>query len=78
MLWLDWVFLKTKLSERVCRPCGHKIRNAAELYSFIEKAVSTEEDKDVKQKTALHDYHARKKRSIEIGEESENQMPDLA
>ena len=28
------------LSERVCRPCGRKIRNAAELYSFIEKAVS--------------------------------------
>ena len=28
------------LSERVCRPCGRKIRNAAQLYSFIEKAVS--------------------------------------
>ena len=28
------------LSERICRPCGHKIRNAAEQYSFIEKAVS--------------------------------------
>ena len=29
-----------RLSERVCRPCGRKIRNAAELYSFIEKGLS--------------------------------------
>ena len=28
------------LSERVCRPCARKIRNAAQLYSFIVKAVS--------------------------------------
>ena len=28
------------LSERVCRPCARKIRNAAQLYSFIEKGVS--------------------------------------
>ena len=28
------------LSERVCRPCGRKFTNAAELYSFIENAVS--------------------------------------
>ena len=28
------------LSERVCRPYGRKTINAAELYSFIEKAVS--------------------------------------
>ena len=28
------------LSERVCRPCARKIRNAAQLYSFIEKAAS--------------------------------------
>ena len=37
------------LSERVCRPCARKIRNAAQLYSFIEKAVSNtivEEDLD--------------------------------
>ena len=27
------------LSERVCRSCGRKIRNAAELYSFIEQAI---------------------------------------
>ena len=27
------------LSERFCRSCGRKIRNAAELYSFIEQAV---------------------------------------
>ena len=29
------------LSERVCRPCGRKIRNAAELYNFIKEAVSS-------------------------------------
>ena len=28
------------LSEQVCRSCGRKIRNAAQLYSFIKKAVS--------------------------------------
>ena len=28
------------MSERVCRPCARKIRNTAQLYSFIEKAVS--------------------------------------
>jgi len=26
-------------SDQVCRSCGRKIRNATELYSFIEKAV---------------------------------------
>ena len=29
------------LSERVCRPCARKIRNTAQLYSFVEKAVAT-------------------------------------
>ena len=33
--------LYCQLLERVCRPCGLKIRNAAQLYSFIEKAVSS-------------------------------------
>ena len=28
------------LSERVCRPCGLKIRNAAELYNFIKRYVT--------------------------------------
>ena len=40
------------LSERVCRSCGCKIRNAAELYSFIEQAVCstrvTDEDLNCK------------------------------
>ena len=40
------------LSERVCRSCGRKIRNAAELYSFIEQAVCstriTDEDLNCK------------------------------
>ena len=30
------------LSERVCRPCGLKIRNAAELYNFIKRYVSSD------------------------------------
>lgn len=32
------------LSERVCIPCSRKIRNAAELYRFVEKAISATED----------------------------------
>ena len=38
---------KESLSERVCRHCGRKIRNAAELYRFLEKAVSAEADEDL-------------------------------
>ena len=29
------------LSDRVCKPCGRKIRNAAELYKFVKEAVSS-------------------------------------
>ena len=32
------------LSERVCIPCSRKIRNAAELYRFVEEAISATED----------------------------------
>ena len=32
------------LSGRVCIPCSHKIRNAAELYRFVEEAISATED----------------------------------
>ena len=32
------------LSGRVCMPCSHKIRNAAELYRFVEEAISATED----------------------------------
>ena len=42
VLRLDWVFPLTRdenLSERVCRSCGRKIRNAAELHSFIEQVL---------------------------------------
>ena len=36
------------LSERVCGSCGQKIRNAAELHSFIEQALcSTRVDEDL-------------------------------
>jgi hypothetical protein len=30
----------TNLSDRVCRACGNKIRNAVELYNFVKEAVS--------------------------------------
>ena len=32
------------LSGRVCIPCSHKIRNEAELYRFVEEAISATED----------------------------------
>ena len=32
------------LSGRVCIPCSRKIRNAAELYRFVEEAISATED----------------------------------
>ena len=43
------------LSVRVCGSCGHKIRNAAELHSFIEEALcSTRVDEDVNCKDLEH------------------------
>ena len=54
VLWFDWVFPLTRdenLSEQVCRSCGRKIRNAAELHSFIEQALcSTRVDEDLNYK----------------------------
>ena len=32
------------VSERVCRSCGRKIRNASELYRFIQTAVTCSND----------------------------------
>lgn len=32
------------LSERVCIPCSSKIKNAAELYRFVEETISATED----------------------------------
>ena len=29
-------------TERVCRPCGVKIRNAAEIYNFIKRSASSD------------------------------------
>ena len=37
---IERVNQKRNLSQRVCRPCCRKTRNAAQLYSFIERAVS--------------------------------------
>ena len=30
------------LSERICIPCGLRVRNAAELYNFIKRSVSSD------------------------------------
>ena len=32
---------RPKLSDRVCKPCGRKIRNASELCSFIQQGINT-------------------------------------
>ena len=43
------------LSERVCRPCGRKIRKAAESYNFIKEAVSSTQAKEYNATTACVD-----------------------
>ena len=35
---------RQSVSERVCRSCGRKIRNASELYRFIQTAVTCSND----------------------------------
>ena len=49
VLQVNWTFFitKSKLVERVCRPCGRKIRTATELCNFIEKAVSAKAEEDL-------------------------------
>ena len=63
---LDWLQTKT-CQNRSCRPCGRKIRNAAQLNSFIKRATrrgrfTLRGCGRSKEKTASHYYHARKKR----------------
>ena len=48
-----------KLIERVCRSCGPKIRNAAELYNFIEKAVSAKAEEDLNREAGSEDQTKR-------------------
>ena len=62
------------LSERVCIPCSHKIRNAAELYRFVEEAISATEDvscdnrnKSLLPTTITPERIKGKKQVIEIG-----------
>ena len=43
------------LSKRVCRLCGPKIRYAAELYNFIEKAVSAKAQVDLNREADCED-----------------------
>ena len=38
--------LKIYLLWVICKPCGHKIRNVAELHNFIEKAVSAKAEEN--------------------------------
>lgn len=50
------------LSERVCIPCSCKIRNAAEVYRFVEETISATEDvscENSQQKTASTHHYAR-------------------
>ena len=49
------------LSKRVCGPCGPKIRNAAELSNFIEKAVSAKPEEDFNREA---DFKDRAKRGL--------------
>ena len=43
------------VSERVCRSCGRKIRNASELYGFIQTAVTCSNDSATGNKTEESD-----------------------
>ena len=74
------------MSERVCRPCGRKIRNGAELYSFIEKAVSNTNVEEDLHYEAMEDRQLlttikpersdiRKKRLESDGEQLEEKSP---
>ena len=62
------------LSERVCIPCSRKIRNAAELYRFVEEATSATEDVNCENRkkrllptTITPERIKGKKKVIEIG-----------
>ena len=62
------------LSERVCIPCSRKIRNAAELYRFVEEAISATEDVNCENRkkrllptTITPERIKGKKKVIEIG-----------
>ena len=43
-LRVHWLYfaLKSDTSERVCSPCGLKMINAAELYNFMKRSVSSD------------------------------------
>ena len=55
------------LSERVCIPCSCKIRNVAEVYRFVEEAISATEDLSCenRNKTASTDHYARENQGKE-------------
>ena len=68
------------LSERVCIPCSRKIRNAAELYRFVEEAISATEDsrivtKDCFQPPLRQRESRERKQVIEIGSDEREITP---
>ena len=59
------------LLERVCRPCGLKIRNATKLYCFIEKAVSNSNVEEDLHWEAVEDRSKRQLPTIITSERSD-------
>ena len=54
------------LSGRVCIPCSHKIRNAAELYRFVEEVISATEDVSCENRNKrLYDHYGRENQGKE-------------
>ena len=46
-------------SDRVCKPCGRKIRNAVELYNFLKEAVA-----ETTEKEQISENNERRKRQL--------------
>ena len=53
------VSINQNLWKRVCRHSGPQIENAAELYNFIEKAVSAKAEADLKREAGCEDFTKR-------------------
>ena len=63
------------LSERVCIPCSRKIRNAAELYRFVEEARFENRNKRLLPTTITPERIKGKKQVIEIGSDEREITP---
>ena len=53
------VSINQNLWKRVCRLSGPQIENEAELYNFIEKAVSAKAEADLKREAGCEDFTKR-------------------